>query len=121
MVITGLLPQRMDLHALHRLGTEWGVSVESLVYRCREVGAVSEPAYHRAFQRLNQLRNTQLFTLEPVENYAGEIPKLLRSAFDLAQTHGLTIEGLATELAMKAGRIRELLGAEDRRPRLQLV
>ncbi len=120
-VITALLPQKMDLYTLHRLGTEWGVSVESLVYRCREVGAVSEPAYRRAFQRLNQLRNTQLFSLEPVENYPGEIPKLLRSAFELAQTHGLTIADLATELSMKADRIRELLGAEDPRPQLRLV
>lgn len=111
----------MDLHTLHRLGTKWeclrGIPRVSVL----RSGSCFEPGYHRAFQRLNQLGNNQLFNFEPVDNCAGEIPKLLRSAFELAQTQGLTIGDLVTELSMKAGRIRELLGAEDRRPRLQFV
>ena len=40
-VIRPELPSRMDLKALEVLGQKWGVSVDSLVYRCREVGAIS--------------------------------------------------------------------------------
>ena len=59
----------MDLKALERLGRQWGVSVDSLVYRCREVGTVSDPAYRRAYQRLNQLRKLGLFQPQPVDEY----------------------------------------------------
>lgn len=120
-VITPMLPPRMDLHALDRLAREWGVSVESLVYRCREVGAVSEPAYRRSYQRLNQLRKLNLFNPEPVDSYPGEIPTLLRSAFELAEQQGLTLTALADELLIRSARIRTLLGDTDNRPELRLV
>ena len=120
-VITPLLPTRMDLHVLDRLSKEWGVAVESLIYRCREVGAISEPAYRRAFQRLNQLRQLNLFGAEPISGYPGEIPTLLRRAFELAEANGLSLRDLADELKIKLPRLRLLLGQEDPRPHLQLV
>ena len=43
------LPPKLDLKALEQLGKKWGGSVDSLVYRCREVGTVSEPAYRRRY------------------------------------------------------------------------
>lgn len=119
--LTPLLPTRLDLHALERLSREWGVSIESLIYRCHELGIVSEAAYRRAFQRLNQLRQVSLFNLEPVDGYPGEIPSLLRSAFEVAEAQGLTITALARELACKPARIRMLLGQKDSRPELRLV
>jgi Zn-dependent peptidase ImmA (M78 family)/transcriptional regulator with XRE-family HTH domain len=120
-VITPLLPTRMDLHALDRLSKEWGVAVESLIYRCREVGVISEPAYRRAFQRLNQLRQLNLFGAEPISGYLGEIPTLLRRAFELAEANGLSLRDLADELKIKLPRLRLLLGQADPRPHLQLV
>ncbi|MEV0287949.1 XRE family transcriptional regulator [Kribbella sp. NPDC050820] len=120
-VITPLLPARMDFKALDRLSKEWGVAVESLVYRCREVGKISEPAYRRAFQRLAQLRKLNLFQPEPVAKYPGENPLLLRRAFELAEKNGLTLPQLADELKVKLPRLRLLLGVEDPRPRLRLV
>ncbi len=111
----------MDLHALERLSKEWGVAVESLIYRCREVGVISEPAYRRAFQRLNQLRQLNLFGAEPISGYPGEIPTLLRRAFELAEANGLSLRDLADELKIKVPRLRLLLGQEDPRPHLQLV
>ena len=118
-VIVPELPPRMDLHALDRLGTAWGVSVESLVYRCREVEAISEATYRRTFVRLNQLRKVGLFRPEPVHGYPGEIPVLLPRAFDMAVQHGLTMSDLARELHISARRIRMLLGEGDSRPVLQ--
>jgi Zn-dependent peptidase ImmA (M78 family)/transcriptional regulator with XRE-family HTH domain len=117
------LPPRMDLKALERLGKKWGVAVDSLVYRCREVGAVSDPAYRRAYQRLNQLRRLGLFQPEPVDGYPGEIPVLISRAFALAEGNGLTRAALARELTYPLPRLRLLLGDAQAavRPHLQLV
>ncbi|WP_239339556.1 ImmA/IrrE family metallo-endopeptidase [Frankia sp. CiP3] len=121
--ISPLLPARVDLHALDRLSKQWGVSVDSLIYRCREVGAVSDAAYRRAYQRLNQLRNLGLFQHETVDGYPGEIPVLLSRAYALAEQHGLALAALAKELAWPLPRLRLLLGQPDAdtRPRLRLV
>ncbi len=122
-VIRPLLPARMDLKALERLGQQWGVSVDSLVYRCREVGTVSDPAYRRAYQRLNQLRRLGLFQPQPVDEYPGEIPALITRAYALAEEHGLTMPALAQELSYRLPRLRLLLGQEtaNSRPQLRLV
>lgn len=115
------LPARLDLHELERLGQVWGVGVESLVYRCHEVGTISDATYRRAFQRLNQLRHLGLFAQEPVGTYPGEIPALIGQAFTVAQEHGLTMPALANELQITLPRLRLLLGQGDQRPNLQLV
>jgi Zn-dependent peptidase ImmA (M78 family)/transcriptional regulator with XRE-family HTH domain len=122
-VIRPQLPARMDLKALERLGQQWGVSVDSLVYRCREVGTVSDPAYRRAYQRLHQLRKLGLFQPQPVDEYPGEIPTLIIRAYDLAEEHGLTMPVLAQELSYRLPRLRLLLGQEtaNSRPQLKLV
>jgi Zn-dependent peptidase ImmA (M78 family)/transcriptional regulator with XRE-family HTH domain len=122
-VIAPQLPARMDFKALDRLSKAWGVSVDSLVYRCREIGAVSDPAYHRAYQRLNQLRKLGLFEPEPVQGYPGEIPILISRAFALAESNGMTMPALARELAYPLPRLRLLLGDADAasRPKLRLV
>ncbi|WP_435278517.1 XRE family transcriptional regulator [Rhodococcus yananensis] len=119
--ITPRLPARLDLKVLEQLSAEWGVSVESLIYRCREVGAVSDASYRRAYQRLNQLRKLNLFRPTPVEGYSGEIPILLTRAFELAEANGLSLKDLAAELSLKLPRLRLLLGEPTTRPELHLV
>ncbi|HET9655028.1 MAG TPA: XRE family transcriptional regulator [Kineosporiaceae bacterium] len=115
------LPARLDLHVLQRLGRSWGVSVESLVYRCHEVGMLSDASYRRAFLRLNQQRKLGLFASEPVQGYPGEVPVLLKKAFEVAERQGLTLARLATELRIGLPRLRLLLGQPDTRPKLDLV
>lgn len=121
----GILPQlpaRVDLARLAELQQVWGVSISSLVYRCREVGLLSDSAASRAYQRLNALRGQPGFENEPVSRYPGEQPALLKQAFDLAADEtGLTVPDLAHELAWKPSRVRELLGQPDQRPTLRLV
>jgi Zn-dependent peptidase ImmA (M78 family)/transcriptional regulator with XRE-family HTH domain len=122
-VIRPELPTRMDLKALERLGRKWGVSVDSLVYRCREIGTVSDAAYRRAYQRLSHLRKLGLFQPQPVNEFPGEVPVLISRAYDLAEEHGLTMAALAQELGYRLPRLRLLLGQEtaDSRPQLRLV
>jgi hypothetical protein len=98
------------------------VSVDSLLYRCRETGLISDSAASRAYQRLAALRDQPGFTNEPVSGYPGEQPVLLAHAFDLASREtDLTAATLAQELAWPIGRVRELIGLPDRRPSLKLV
>jgi Zn-dependent peptidase ImmA (M78 family)/transcriptional regulator with XRE-family HTH domain len=115
------LPARIDLHQLERLGQGWGVAVETLIYRCHEVGTISDATYRRAFQRLNQLRQLGMFAREPIESYPGEVPTLLAKAFAVAEQHGLTLPMLAGELRLTLPRLRLLLGQPDSRPNLRLV
>jgi Zn-dependent peptidase ImmA (M78 family) len=116
------LPRRLNLRRLVELKHAWGVSVDSLLYRCREVGLLSDSAASRAYQRLRALRDQPGFAPEPISGYPGERPVLLRQAFDLAVAEtGLTMAQLAAQLAWPVGRVRELLGITDQRPALRIV
>ncbi|MCX4429602.1 helix-turn-helix domain-containing protein [Streptomyces mirabilis] len=120
--ILPLLPRRMDLGQLAGLRRTWGVSVHSLVYRCRELGVISDATASRTYQRLRALDRQPGFAAEPVSGYPGEQPVLLSQAFDLAvQETGLGVRELAQELAWPLARVRELLGMPDNRPVLRLV
>ncbi|NEW71026.1 ImmA/IrrE family metallo-endopeptidase [Streptomyces rapamycinicus] len=120
--ILPLLPRRMDLSQLASLRRAWGVSVHSFVYRCRELGVISDATASRTYQRLRALDGQPGFAPEPVSSYPGEQPTLLAQAFELAvQVTGLTVRELAQELAWKQAHVRELLGMPDTRPVLRLV
>jgi Zn-dependent peptidase ImmA (M78 family)/transcriptional regulator with XRE-family HTH domain len=114
------LPRRLNLTVLADLQHVWGV-VDSLLYRCREVGLFSESTAARSWQRLNGLRSQGAFRAQPIQGFVGEQPILLRNAFDLAQQHGLSLVALADELAWPLPRLRELLGMQETRPTLRLV
>jgi Zn-dependent peptidase ImmA (M78 family)/DNA-binding XRE family transcriptional regulator len=115
------LPRRLNFQELESLSRTWGVSVEALIYRCHEVGKISEGTYRRAFQRLAQLRQIGLFASEPIAGYPGEVPVLLRSAFDVASENGLTMKELSRTLRISPSRIRLLLGLHERRIKLNLA
>src|SRR5262249_39276877 len=112
------LPARVDFGALARLRTTWGVSIKSLLYRCRELGLISAPTASRAYQGLNMWRARGLFPDEPIAGYPGEATALLPLAFDLATRHDTSLTELAAELAWPATRITELIGQRSERPAL---
>lgn len=114
-----LLPRRMDLAVLDRLSRTWGVSVESLVRRMSELRVVSDATVRRTYARLNALR--PLSTEHPIHSYAGEVPRLLRDALEVANSVGIGVRDLAGELRWRPSRIRDLLGLEDPRPPLKLT
>lgn len=115
------LPARADFHKLSQLRQTWGVSVKSLLRRCRELGLLSDSAASRAYQRLHQLEQQPGFGPEPLTGYPGEKPALLIQAFDLACERGLTITELARELAWNVSYVRQMLGMEEQRPVLGLI
>ncbi|AGL13711.1 ImmA/IrrE family metallo-endopeptidase [Actinoplanes sp. N902-109] len=115
------LPGRADLGKLVELQREWGVSVKSLLYRCRELGLLSDSASSRAHQRLQLLADQPGFRADPATAYPGEQPAMLSRAFDLSADNGLTMQALAEELAWPLPWVRMLLGASDQRPVLKLV
>jgi Zn-dependent peptidase ImmA (M78 family) len=120
--ILPVLPRRMDLAQLAGLRRTWGVSVHSLIYRCRELGLISDATASRAYQRLRPLEQQPGFAPEPVDNFPGEQPVMLNQAFELAAAEtGLTVERLARDLAWTPDRVRELLGVREQRPVLRLV
>lgn len=115
------LLSRPRIAAMEDIARRWGVSPDSLVRRCKEMGIVSDVSARRAHQKLQQLRTAGLLRSEPITRYPGEVPTLLTSAFELAEQHGLTLADLAKELAWPLRRVRELLAQKDTRPSLRLV
>lgn len=113
-----VLPQRLDLAELDRLGRLWGVSPHSLVRRMVERGRTSESSARRAYQRLAMINDP---LADPSSAYPGEVPTLLKSAAELAGEHGAGIAVLAEELKVPPALVRDLLGEPDTRPVLRLV
>lgn len=117
--IEAVLPRRLDLAELDRLGRIWGVSIESLIRRMGELRLVSEASTRRGYQRLNM--TSELRRNEPWSAYRGESPSILPQALLLCEQAGTSIADLADELKWKPARIRQLVGQEDSRPQLKIV
>lgn len=114
-----VLPKTLRLSELDRLGRAWGVSPESLIRRMQELRTVPDTTVRRAYQRLRSANEFQ--AVEPVAAYRGEMPSLLSEGQRLAEQHGFSLVDLANELRWPVARVREILGAEDARPRLRLL
>jgi len=119
--VTTELPSRVDFTVLIGLQRTWGVSVKSLLYRCRELGKISDSAASRGYQRLSFLQDNGTLRNEPTTSFPGELPSLLAKAFDIATDNGLTLAALADELKWPASRVRTLLSQHDQRPTLRII
>jgi Zn-dependent peptidase ImmA (M78 family) len=114
-----LLPHRVDLAALVELQRDWGVSVQALLHRSKELGALTDSASRQAWILLTKLGWRRD---EPAEDLPGEWPSLLDQALDLATPLGLTPEVLAAGLKLPMTEVVELLGRRvDARPQLRLL
>ncbi len=112
------LPRRIDFTRLISLQSYWGVSVEALLYRSRELGVISDATHRRARIKLNELRAQGVVRTEDTANFPGEQPQLLHRA---AVACGDPIADLARELAWSPARVDALLGRPSRKPTLTLV
>ncbi|MFE8988931.1 helix-turn-helix domain-containing protein [Streptomyces collinus] len=115
------LPSRVDFTRLSNLQQTWGVSLDSLLVRCREMGLHSDATSSRAWRRLNALRSQGLLPNTPVEGFPGEIPVMLKQAFGMAQRKGASERRLADDLHWNEEDVRTLLQLGDPRPALHLV
>jgi len=100
------------------LQSYWGVSVEALLSRSRELGVMSDPTHRRARIKRNELRKHGVVLTYDVVNFPGERPQLLLLA---AAACGDPIAALAGELAWSTAKVEGLLGRSSDRPRLTLV
>lgn len=119
--IEPLLPSTMNLARLGRIGLEWGVSTESLIYRMQEVKGVADLSVRRAYQKIREQNHLGIRQDPTTADSVGEQPSLLIEAMSVAEANGFSIVDLANELRWPIKRVRELLGIEDNRPRLRLV
>jgi len=113
-----VLPQRLDLAVLDRLGRRWGVSPHSLIRRMVERGRTTDSSARRAYQRLAMVDDP---SADPTSAYPGEMPTLLRKAAELAAEQGATVPALAEILRLAPAQVRDLLSEPDQRPVLRLV
>jgi Zn-dependent peptidase ImmA (M78 family)/transcriptional regulator with XRE-family HTH domain len=120
-VVRDELPTRFDLRRLAQLSEYWGVSVQALVYRSKELGLISDSAARRAYIKLHELAETPAVVPRPVWQYPGEVPGMLAQAVELAGRSNVTVASIAAELAWKPSRVRRLLGETDSRPVLTLL
>lgn len=117
-ILRAELPARLDFAKLYRLSERWGVEVRSLIYRSQELGLISESTARRGYIRLAQSPQER----RPIRLYDGEVPSMLRAAFELASQRGVSLRSLADELKWKPNHLRALLGEDlDPRPALRIV
>lgn len=117
--IQPVLPARLELAKLDRIGRVWGVSIDSLMKRMYELRITSDSSMRRAYQKLNSDPNWR--ANEPWFMYEGESPSLLQQALKIYEESGKSVSDLAEQLKWMTSRIRELLGIRDSRPELSIV
>lgn len=116
-IIRDHLPRRLDLNRLEDLSQWWGVSVQSLVYRSKELELISESTARRAYITLSSLPRRAM----PIRDYPGEQPELMKNAIELLSTVGVDLAQIASELQMTLQHVRRLAHIDDPQPKLSLV
>ena len=116
-----VLTARVEWDRIARLSQVWGVDMKALIFRSRQLGMLSDNAARRAYQRLEMMKSAGLVQPSPTARYEGEIPVLLRRAFEYAQSEGVTVSSLAHELAWRESTVTRLLGTGDPRPQLRAL
>ncbi|MCL2632449.1 MAG: XRE family transcriptional regulator [Coriobacteriia bacterium] len=106
---------------LSAMSHRWGASIDSLIYRCRELGFFSETSAKRAFIRLASLRSEGLYKSESVSGYIGEMPTMLIRALDLIEEQHPSSKNVSKDLAWYPNYLYEMLGKQDERPKLILM
>ncbi|MCB0879780.1 MAG: ImmA/IrrE family metallo-endopeptidase [Thermoleophilia bacterium] len=110
------LPSRPDWRRLVELKHEWGVSLQALLYRCRELGTMTNHVYRRAVTEINQ-RNWRTAEPSPLEEV--EQAELLPAAVELLEANGISIEMLAADARLPLDIVRR--SATRGRPRMPVI
>jgi len=116
-VIRDTLPTRLNLGTLEQLSEEWGVSVQMLLRRSRDLERISDSTARRGYITLNTLPRRPL-TLDDIPS---EKPELLRNAIELLDTVGVSLVQIAHDVQMTPRHVRRLAGIDLAEPKLRLV
>lgn len=101
------LPRRMDWSQYFELKQRWGVSVQALIRRARDLSVISQHAYERAFVQLSA-RGWR--TSEPGRLGPAEEPTVLRRALALiAGASEIGPDRIAAELRLSPTRLESIL------------
>lgn len=107
LALSAELSRRVDFGSLIDLKLRWGVSIQALLRRGRDLGIFSDAAYHRAMRTLSA-RGWR--TNEPGDTGAPEQPELLPKANAmLEQRHGNAMNLLMTRTELPTNDVRSLL------------
>jgi Zn-dependent peptidase ImmA (M78 family)/transcriptional regulator with XRE-family HTH domain len=115
--IRNQLPRRINFNRYEELSQRWGVSVQSLLYRSRELDLISDSTARRAYITLNSLPRRSV----PIHDYPGERPELLKAAIELLDGAGVSLAQIAADLQLTPRHVRRLAGIDDPQPKLTLV
>lgn len=102
------LPRRWDAQAFIALKRTWGVSIQNLLYRARELGRLSESSYRRALITLNRDFSR---SVEPAPLERSEDPVMLRRAAELVWSADAVPE-LAAATALPLALVADIIGVE---------
>lgn len=98
--IAELLPTRINSSAwirLKELKEDWGVSIQSLLYRARTLGVLDDVAYRNAMITLTKRGWRRS---EPGAKAIRELPSLLPAALELLESEGYESSILSTEFGV---------------------
>jgi Zn-dependent peptidase ImmA (M78 family) len=105
------LPRRSnDIELLQDGSRTWGVSMQALLYRGRELETLSESAYLRAMRRMSA---AGWRSSEPVALGPPEAPTLLAKAVQAFVESGQTIGDLAERFGVPEGRLQRMLSLPE--------
>ena len=97
--IAASLPRSFDIERYHALKKTWGVSLQFLLYRARELGRMSESTYRRAMMVFSKNRWR---VREPFPLTAREETRLLARAMEVISNAGLREKDILTEARLPA-------------------
>ncbi len=113
VLIARELPRRFDLDAYARLKHKWGVSIQALLYRARELEVITEAAYRRSVMTISRDFGR---SAEPYPLPGREHPRLLALAVEVAAQSGVERETLANEAGLTLDDLDSLTAELERRP-----
>jgi Zn-dependent peptidase ImmA (M78 family)/transcriptional regulator with XRE-family HTH domain len=114
--IADLLPSRADWKVLLDIKETWGISIQALLYRARQLRIMPEHTYRRA---MVEMGSRGWRTDEPGDDGRAEEPVVLRQAIDLATHSGVTLERLSDESRLSPEMI-DMIAPPDDRPHVSL-
>lgn len=103
------LPARADWKRFIALKATWGVSIQALLRRARDLEVMTEYSYKRAVVELNRMgwRTDEPGALPVVER-----PSMLPNAFSLLAAHGITADQIARQARLHGPRVEALFAAQ---------